>query len=210
MTFEVIWICYDRVWNNLFRPYKIWKTKTQWIKCNSPHSMKVNSLFTGRIGRPEGRKFFGSQPTHNEKKWWLLRFFKNVVGNPLGSMHKKSLITGRSGKFRNLRSNTKVIFLWRSIFSHNQMVANQSIISQQIKRNLQNISRKFNVPWIKYHVTFGINAVCIFMYRLQERQLPFSEICRQDRHFENGYHKITISIENRAVTSVQLARKRNQ
>ena len=28
--------------------------------------MKLNSLFTGRIGRPEGRKFFGSQPTHDE------------------------------------------------------------------------------------------------------------------------------------------------
>ena len=48
------------------------------------------------------------------------------------------------------------------------------------------------------------------MYRLQERQFSFSEICRHNRHFENGYHKITISLENRAVTentSVQLARK---
>ena len=33
-----------------------------------------------------------------------------VVGNPLGSMHTKSLRTGRSGKCRNLWSNTKVIF----------------------------------------------------------------------------------------------------
>ena len=28
--------------------------------------MKLNSLFTERIRRPEGRKFLGSQPTHDE------------------------------------------------------------------------------------------------------------------------------------------------
>ena len=61
-------------------------------------------------------------------------------------------------------------------------------------------------------MTLRINAVCIFRYRLQEREFSFSEICRQNRHFENGYHKITITSENRAVTentSVQLAGKRN-
>ena len=52
-TFEVIRICYDHAWNNLFLIYTIWNTKTWWIKCNIPHSMKLNSLLTGRIGRPE-------------------------------------------------------------------------------------------------------------------------------------------------------------
>ena len=28
--------------------------------------MKLNSLLTGRIGKPECRKFLGSQPTHDE------------------------------------------------------------------------------------------------------------------------------------------------
>ena len=47
--------------------------------------MKLNSLFMGRIGRLEGRKFFGSQPTHDEfchKKnpiLWLLRFFDMLL-----------------------------------------------------------------------------------------------------------------------------------
>ena len=57
-----------------------------------------------------------------------------------------------------------------------------------------------------------VNAACIFRYQLQERQFSFSDICRQNRHFENGYHEIKISLENRAVTentSMQLARKIN-
>ena len=37
MTLEVIWICYDRPWNNLCMPFTSWKTKTRRIKCNGPH-----------------------------------------------------------------------------------------------------------------------------------------------------------------------------
>ena len=180
--------------------------------------MKIKSLFTGRIGRPEGRKFFGSQPTHDEfchKKnhFVTIEIFWYVVENPLGSMHTKSLRTGRSGKCRNLWSHTKVIFFCddRFFFLQNWIVANQSF-PNKLSPNYKTLSRNFCVPWMKCHMTFGINAVCIFMYRWQERQFSFSEIYRHNRHFENGYHKITISLENRAVTentSVQLARKRN-
>ena len=42
--------------------------------------------------------------------------FLSVVGNPLGSMHKKSIRTGRSGKCWNLRLNTKVIFFCNDLF----------------------------------------------------------------------------------------------
>ena len=80
------------------------------------------------------------------------------------------------------------------------MVANQSF-PNKLSPNYKIFYRKFYVPWMKCHMTFGINAVCTFMYRMQERQFFFSEICRQSHHFENGYHKITISLENMAVTS---------
>ena len=176
--------------------------------------MKLNSLFTGRIGRPESPKFFWV-PTHpwrilSQKNHFVtIEIFLYVVGNHLGSMHNKSLRTGRSGKCRNLRSNTKVIFfvMIDFFFLLNKMVANQSF-PNKLSPSYKIFYRKFYVPWMKCHMTFGINAVCIFRYRLQERQFSFSEICRQNRHFENGYHKITVSLENREVTentSVQLA-----
>ena len=38
------------------------KYKKRGIKLNSPHFMKLNSLFMGRTGRPEGRKYFGPNP----------------------------------------------------------------------------------------------------------------------------------------------------
>ena len=141
MTFEIIWICYDRARN---MPYTIWKTKTRWTKCNSRHKMKL-SLFTGRIGRPEGRNIFKSQPTHDEfchKKntLWLLRFFWYVVGNHLGPMHNKSLRTGRSRKCRNLRSNTKVNFFCDRLFF--SWMKWSPIISQQNKPKLQNVLQK--------------------------------------------------------------------
>ena len=50
---------------------------------------------------------------------------------------------------------------------------------------------------MKYHMKCGINAVCIFMCQLQVRQFSFSEICRQNCHFENGYHWITISLKKK-------------
>ena len=106
-------------------------------------------------------------------------------------------------------------FLWWSIFFSPELNGRRSIIAQQIKPKLhilQIFFRKFNFPWMKYHKTFGINAICIFMYRLQERHFSLSEICRQNRHFENGYHNITASLENSTVTEntlVQLARKKH-
>ena len=47
---------------------------------------------------------------------------------------------------------------------------------------------------------YGINVVCIFMYRLQEKKFSFSKICRQTRHFENTYHRIKIGFKKGKIT----------
>ena len=215
MTFEIIWICYDRARNIFFMPYTIWKTKTRWTKCNSPHKMKL-SFFTGRIGRPEGRNIFKFQPTHDEfcHKRTLCDYwdFLYVVGNHLGPMHNTinplELVDRESVEICD--QTQKWIFFVIDFFSP-EWNGRQSF-PNKISPNYKIFYRKLHVPWMKCHMTFGINAVCIFRYRLQERKFSFSEICRQNRHFENGYHKITISLENRAVIAnitVQLVRKRN-
>ena len=110
--------------------------------------MKLNSLFTGRIGRPEGRKFFGSQPTHNEfchKKnpiLWLLIFFYMLLAtlwalctrNPLELVDRESVeICDRTQKW--------YFFVIIDLFSP-ELYSRQSIISQQIKPKLQNIFQK--------------------------------------------------------------------
>ena len=110
--------------------------------------MKLNSLFTGRIGRPEGRKFFGSQPTHDEfchKKnpiLWLLRFFYMLLAtlwalctrNPLELVDRESVeICDRTQKW--------YFFVIIDLFSP-ELYSRQSIISQQIKPKLQNIFQK--------------------------------------------------------------------
>ena len=51
--------------------------------------MKLNSLFTGRIGRPEGRKFLGSQPTidefcHKKKHFVTIEIFYIYCWQPFG------------------------------------------------------------------------------------------------------------------------------
>ena len=110
--------------------------------------MKLNSLFTGRIGRPEGRKFFGSQPTHDEfchKKTpilWLLSFFDMLLAtlwvlctrNPLELVDRESVeICDRTQKW---------YFLVMIDFFSPESNSRQSIISQQIKPKLQNIIQK--------------------------------------------------------------------
>ena len=110
--------------------------------------MKLNSLFTGRIGRPEGRKIFGSQPTHDEfchKKnpiLWLLRFFDMLLAtlwalctrNPLELVDRESVeICDRTQKWH--------FFVMIDFFSP-ELNSLQSIISQQIKPKLQNIIQK--------------------------------------------------------------------
>ena len=107
----------------------------------------------------------------------------------------------------------KWYFLWWSIFfQRNKMVVNQSF-PNELSQNYIMLYKKFYVPWMKSHMTPVIKGVCIFMYRLQVRQFSFSEICRQNRHFEYGYHQITISFQNRTETqntSVEIFRKRNE
>ena len=110
--------------------------------------MKLNSLFTGSIGRPKGQHFLGSQPTRDEfchkktKHFVTIEIFLYDVGNPLGSMHKKSFRTGRSWKCWNLRWNTKLIFfVMIDFFSRNKIVSNQSF-PNKLKPKLQNIVRK--------------------------------------------------------------------
>ena len=110
--------------------------------------MKLNSLFTGRIGRPEGRKNFGSQPTHDEfchKKTpilWLLRFFDMLLAtlwalctrNPLELVDRESVeICDRTQKW--------YFFVIIDLFSP-ELYSRQSIISQQIKPKLQHIFQK--------------------------------------------------------------------
>ena len=110
--------------------------------------MKLNSLFTGRIGRPGGRKFFGSQPTHDEfchKKTpilWLLRFFYMLLAtlwalctrNPLELVDRESVeICDQTQKW--------YFFVIIDLFSP-ELYSRQSIISQQIKPKLQNIFQK--------------------------------------------------------------------
>ena len=180
--------------------------------------MKLNSLFTGRIGRPEAgarRSKIFWVPTHpwrilSQKKthFVTIEIFLYVVGNPLGSMHMKSLRTGRSGKCRNLWSNTKVIFLlWWSNFSP-ELNSRQSIISQQIKPKLQNIIQK---------VLRSLNVYVI--WRLGSTQFAYlCTDCKRDNFNFRKFAGITailktatiksVSLENRAVTentSVQLA-----
>ena len=143
---------------------------------------------------------------------WLLRFFDMLLATiwALCTINPLELVDRESVEICD--HTQKWFFLWWSIFFLlNKMVANQSF-PNKISPNQKIFYRKFYVPWMNCHMTFGINAVCIFRYRLQERQFSFSEICRQNRHFENDNHNITISSENRAVTentSVQLARKIN-
>ena len=112
--------------------------------------MKLNSLFTGRIGRPEGRKkILGPNPpmtnfvTKKKKHFVTVEIFLYVVGNPLGSMNKKSLRTGRFGKCRKFAiEHKKNIFCDDRFFFHwNKIVSNQSF-PKQIKPKLQNIVRK--------------------------------------------------------------------
>ena len=71
-----------------------------------------------------------------------IEIFLYDVDNPLGSMHKKSLRTGGSGKCRNLRSNTKVIYFCDDRSFSPELNCRRSIISQQIKPKLQNIFQK--------------------------------------------------------------------
>ena len=81
MTFEVIWIYYDRELNNLIMSYTIWKTKTRRIKCNSFHFLKLQQIKMNYIGNAKGRNFLGAKPTSDEfchkfgRKLWFLKFF---------------------------------------------------------------------------------------------------------------------------------------
>ena len=178
--------------------------------------MKLNSLFTGRIGWFKGQNF-GSQPTrdefcHKKKHFVTIEIFYMLLATLWALCIKKFLRTGRSGKCRNLRSNTKLIFFVMIDFFHgNKIVSNQSFL-HKLSPNCRILYEKYHVSWMKYHMKCGINAVCIFMYRLQARQFSFSEICWQNRHLENSYHWITISFKKAVIqnTSEHLFREKNQ
>ena len=73
----------------------------------------------------------------------------------------------------------------------------QSIMSQQIKPKLQNIIQKVlcSLNEMSYDV-WDQRSLHIYVPIARET-IFILEIYRHNRHFENGYHKITISLENR-------------
>ena len=110
--------------------------------------MKLNSLFTGRIGRPKGRNFFGSQPTRDEfchKKnpiLWLLRFFDMLLATlwALCTKNPLELVDLESVEICD-RTQNWYFFVMIDFFSR-EWNSLQSIVSKQIKPKLQNIVRK--------------------------------------------------------------------
>ena len=166
--------------------------------------MKLNSLFTGSIGRPKGRNFLGSQPTRDKfchkktKHFVTIEIFWYDVGNPLGSMHKKAFRTGRYGKCRNLRWNTKLIFfVMIDFFSRNKIVSNQSF-PNKLKPKIAEYCTK-STTFLEWNVIWSVGSTQ-FAYLCtdcKQDSFSFSEICRQNRHFENSYHWITISLKKR-------------
>ena len=81
MTFEIIWIYYDRALNNLIMSFTIWKTKTRQIRCNSFHFLKLQQIKMYYTRNAKGRNFLEAKPTSDEfcqkfgSKLWFFKFF---------------------------------------------------------------------------------------------------------------------------------------
>ena len=116
---------------------------------------------------------------------WLLKIFYMLLATLYALCTKSSLELVDLESFEICNRTQKLYFLWRSIFIHrNEIVINQSF-PNKLSPTCRILYEKYYVPWIKCHMRYLINAVCIFMYRLQIRKPPFH------------YHRITISFDKK-------------
>ena len=151
MTFEVVWIYYDRALNNLIMSYTIWKTKTLRIKCNNFHFLKLQQIKMNYIGNAKGPIFLGAKPTSDEfchkfgRKLWFLKFFNMLSESGTFAWQVPSywLIW----KLPNFAIEHKNSFSGRQRIKIPKKISNcYSTISQLIKRKLQYIVNKILLP----------------------------------------------------------------
>ena len=145
MTFEVIWIYYDRAINNLITSYTIWKTKTRRIKCRSFHFLKIQQIKMNYIGNAKGRNFLGAKPTSDEfchkfgRKLWFLKFF-DMLSESLRDICMTSPELLANLEIAEFCDWTRKQFFWQTTDKNFEKINYcYSAITQLIKRKLQYI-----------------------------------------------------------------------
>ena len=154
MTFDVVWIYYDRALNDLIMSCTIWKTKTLWIKCNNFHFLKQTNkqIKMNYIGNSKGRIFLGAKPTSDKfchkfgHKLWFLKIF-NMLSESVRDICMTSpelLVNLEIAEFCDW---TLKQFFWQSANKNSEKINYcYSPITQLIKRKLQYIVIKILLP----------------------------------------------------------------